>query len=251
MKQMIIDFIKTLIESTKYLILAMSVIFFLVSIDLMYEQESKLEFVQSQHEILKENIKRVEKEIKSLNTNLLKLYQIPNNTMKKIYQYNIEENLPKTNKPDDELICKLRDKVSPMDEVYYSFIVLNNSYSNPLSEKQIWKIIDTLKKCKTPGHILLSLACVESSFNAKAVSNKGCIGLMQINPIHSKKYNFKKKDLYNPCKSIRIADNLISDWKKQNKNISLQQICRKYLGTHSKKYCKKIKNCIYEIQQII
>jgi hypothetical protein len=141
------------------------------------------------------------------------------------------------------------DLETPRDDMYYNYIKINNSYSNPLSEEKIWEIITELKNCKNDPALLLAIARAESSFDSNAVSKVGCIGLMQINPLHSEKYKFTKSDLYDPIKSIRIADQLISDWQKDGK-LTTSEICKKYLGCHSDKYINKIKNNLNELQYI-
>jgi membrane-bound lytic murein transglycosylase MltF len=139
-------------------------------------------------------------------------------------------------------------KLSKQEMKYYNFIKKYNSYSYPMSDKQIINLILTLRKCKTDPNILLSIAFVESSFNTEAVSKTGCLGLMQINPIHAKEFGFKNSDFFNPSKSILIADKLITSWKEKNPNITLEGICKKYLGANSKKYYNKIKKHIAIIQ---
>jgi len=139
--------------------------------------------------------------------------------------------------------------VTSEDERYYKWIKINNSYSNPLTENQIWDIIITLKSCKNNPQLLLALAKVESSFNHEAISNAGCIGMMQINPMHAKKYKFKIEDLLYPTISIKIADKLITDWKKQSSyELTIQDICEKYLGCNSKKYNKKIIKALCDLK---
>jgi len=138
------------------------------------------------------------------------------------------------------------DFETPSDNHYYNYIQSNNSFSNPLTNEQIWGIVTELKNCKNDPSLLLAIAKAESSFNASAVSKVGCIGLMQINPIHDTKYNFTKEDLLDPVKSIRIADQLITDWQKSGK-LSTSEICKKYLGCHSDKYLDKVNNNLDEL----
>ena len=139
------------------------------------------------------------------------------------------------------------DIETPSDSFYYKYIKENNSFSNPLTDRQIWEIITELKNCKTDPNLLLAIAKAESSFNASAISTAGCIGLMQINPIHANEYKFSENDLFNPIKSIQIADRLIVNWQKDGK-LSTSEICKKYLGCHSDKYLSKITNNLYNIK---
>jgi len=138
------------------------------------------------------------------------------------------------------------DFETPIDYHYYLYIKNNNSFSHPLTDDQIWGIVTELKNCKTDPNLLLALAKTESSFNASAVSKVGCIGLMQINPIHNSTYNFRVEDLYDPVVSIRIADQLITDWQKKGK-LTTSEICKKYLGCHSNKYLSKVEKNLKDL----
>jgi len=197
---------------------------------------NEYKIIIKQNKDIKYDIKHVNKKIDNINDHVLILNQLPKLHIKKITP--IEQNIIKCKK--QKLISYKKNIVSPKEEQYYNFIITHNSYSNPLTEKEIWNIIDTLKKCKNDPILLLSIAEVESSFNKDAVSKSGCLGLMQINPIHSKKYNFENADLFDPCKSILIADKLISDWKMKNNKLTTEAICQKYLGCYSKKYILKV-----------
>jgi len=138
------------------------------------------------------------------------------------------------------------DFESPIDRQYHKYIKINNSYSNPLSDNQIWDVVTELKNCENDPTLILAIAKAESSFNKDAVSKSECIGIMQINPIHSAKFNFVVDDLFDPVKSIRIADQLISYWQRNGK-LSVNEICKKYLGCHSDSYVDKIKSNLKEL----
>jgi len=184
--------------------------------------------------------------IKKNNTKSLCLENIDKTYNQPILEYEIKSEINYKNKKIESKSDIKNDEKQLFDK-YYKFIKKYNSYSNPLTESEIIDILNTIKKCNVDGALLLAIASVESSFNKNAVSKAGCIGIMQINPIHKKEYNFTIDDLYDPCKNIIIADKIITKWLKNSSNITLSDICRKYLGVHSDKYLNKVINRLNEL----
>lgn len=55
-------------------------------------------------------------------------------------------------------------------------------------------------------HLVAAVIHVESSFNPKAVSRKGAVGLMQLLPATARRFGLKKtKDLYDPVKNLEAG----------------------------------------------
>jgi soluble lytic murein transglycosylase-like protein len=60
-------------------------------------------------------------------------------------------------------------------------------------------------------HLVAALIHVESSFNPRAVSRKGAVGLMQLLPATARRFGLKsKKDLFNPEKNIEAGIRYLS-----------------------------------------
>jgi len=51
----------------------------------------------------------------------------------------------------------------------------------------------------------------ESNYNARAVSNKGAMGLMQLMPDTARRYGVKEKDIRQPDKNIRAGAQYLAD----------------------------------------
>lgn len=210
--------------------------------------------VRNENDTLLKKVEIMDETIDSFNKNIILMHQLPKlpSSISEEDDYSMDhryhKRYNKKNGKPEELIAYEKSIVDPADEILYNYILTHNSYSHPLSECKIWNIIATLNKCDNDPKLLLAIAYIESSFNENAVSKSGCLGLMQINPIHGKEYNFVNRELFDGCFSIKIADQLISKWKKYNTNMTIKDICRKYLGCHSDNYVNKILEQIKKIE---
>lgn len=77
-------------------------------------------------------------------------------------------------------------------------------------------------------HLVAALIHVESSFNPKAVSRKGAMGLMQLLPATARRFGLKsKKDLLNPEKNIEAGIRYLS-WLNKRFSGDVQKILAAY-----------------------
>jgi soluble lytic murein transglycosylase-like protein len=85
--------------------------------------------------------------------------------------------------------------------------------------KQIRKIIKYSEKKGLDSYEMLAIALTESSFNPKAVSNKGAIGLFQVmckywaKPLGYKSVDKCKSDLFNPEKNIAAGAHVLTTYR--------------------------------------
>ena len=80
-------------------------------------------------------------------------------------------------------------------EVPYEVIIRRESTVNEIRPSLIMAIID-----------------VESAWNKEAVSNKNCLGLMQVSPQHLKYLGYKKQDdLFDPQKNIAAGTRIFKE----------------------------------------
>lgn len=90
--------------------------------------------------------------------------------------------------------------------------------------EQIQNII--LMEAKEHGmdrYFVLAIAKAESKFNPRAVSNMGCIGVMQLKPSTARRYeNVTRNDLFDPKTNIDIGTRHLKDLSiKYNRNARL------------------------------
>ncbi len=72
-------------------------------------------------------------------------------------------------------------------------------------------IYDVAVRHSINPHLVAALIHVESSFNPRAVSRKGAVGLMQLLPATARRFGLKsKKDLFNPEKNIEAGIRYLS-----------------------------------------
>lgn len=77
-------------------------------------------------------------------------------------------------------------------------------------------------------HLVAALIHVESSFNPKAVSRKGAVGLMQLLPATARRFGVKsKKDLFSPEKNIEAGIRYLS-WLNKRFSGDVQKILAAY-----------------------
>lgn len=77
-------------------------------------------------------------------------------------------------------------------------------------------------------HLVAALIHVESSFNPKAVSRKGAVGLMQLLPATARRFGLKsKKDLFIPEKNIEAGIRYLS-WLNKRFSGDVQKILAAY-----------------------
>lgn len=75
---------------------------------------------------------------------------------------------------------------------------------------------------RIPIPVFYGIIDQESKWNSKAVSPAGAIGLMQIMPVHAKKFGLPKESLFNPCINIQIGTHFFAElYWKYNGNIDL------------------------------
>lgn len=70
-------------------------------------------------------------------------------------------------------------------------------------------ILTAAKAQSLPAALVRAVIVVESGFNPRAVSKKGAIGLMQLQPATARRYGVK--DIYNPEQNIRAGTHYLSD----------------------------------------
>jgi len=97
-------------------------------------------------------------------------------------------------------------------------------------------ISDSSKKYKIPLMYIVSLISIESDFRFSVKSDKGAIGLMQINPkvwVKILKENGiinHKMDLYDPKKNISCGCFILKHYMKKKSSNSLKYALTRYLG---------------------
>lgn len=71
-------------------------------------------------------------------------------------------------------------------------------------------------KTGVPANVIAAVVSVESSCNPLAISNRGAVGLMQINvKVQSKEYDFSMINLFNSRQSIEVGTKILSGMIKQ------------------------------------
>ena len=87
------------------------------------------------------------------------------------------------------------------------YVWLQKKYVYPLDYKK--EVFESSKEFNLDKALVFALIKTESSFNKKAVSEKGAVGLMQITvktaEFIAKELNVKEYDLYNPKTNIRFG----------------------------------------------
>jgi soluble lytic murein transglycosylase-like protein len=67
-----------------------------------------------------------------------------------------------------------------------------------------------------PAGVVAAMIATESTCNPMAVSNRGAVGLTQVNvKVWSKRYDFTKINLLNPEDSLKVGTSILSDQVKQ------------------------------------
>lgn len=106
------------------------------------------------------------------------------------------------------------------------------------TEEKINKECDKYNQAK----LLKAIIKVESNYDPKAVSKKGCLGLMQVNPKVWTKELIEigiinsKRDLFKVEKNIEAGDYILTKYRKKS---SLQKALTNYSGG-DKRYYKKV-----------
>ena len=87
--------------------------------------------------------------------------------------------------------------------------------------EQFTAAISTAAKANTvPAALVRAVIAVESGFNPRAVSKKGAVGLMQLQPQTARRYGVK--DIYDPEQNIRAGAHYLSDLLvRYNSNLEL------------------------------
>ena len=142
----------------------------------------------------------------------------------------------------DDLELKFQTRKDNMVQ----WVIKRNNWKNPLHRAEIEAIVEMAERGFN-GPLILALSKIESAFDKNAVSSKDCIGLMQINPIHCKRFGLKREDLFSPAINIWVAGELLKGWKINPINPDYNFLATKYFGVCSKKYVKKIKSTHEEL----
>lgn len=75
---------------------------------------------------------------------------------------------------------------------------------------------------RIPVPVFYGIIDQESKWNSKAVSSSGAIGLMQVMPVHVKKFGLPKEALFNPCINVQVGTHFFAElYWKYNGNIDL------------------------------
>lgn len=105
------------------------------------------------------------------------------------------------------------------------------------------EIIKSSKKYNLRPELIIALIHRESSFNPISVSNKNCIGLMQINPKPHKEKLEKRDISYYQASYVKynidIGCEILKKYIKQNNN-DVRKALLNYVGGHHKTYVKDI-----------
>lgn len=73
-------------------------------------------------------------------------------------------------------------------------------------------IADTARRFGHDAHLMRAIVRVESAFNARAVSSKGAIGLMQLMPATARRYGVEKaSDLFDPATNLLAGARYLAD----------------------------------------
>ena len=124
-----------------------------------------------------------------------------------------------------------------------------------LACKMMPTIIDAAKKHEVNPMLLVSIIQVESSWNPKAVSNKGACGLMQVIP----KWNPKRdgsvytcKELKKPKLNIMVGAKALRKWNKRSGGNTPLAICAYNAGNIcfkriKTKYLRKVETVFYSL----
>lgn len=106
---------------------------------------------------------------------------------------------------------------------------------------EIRRTVETMgKKYDLPPIIIMAVMGVESQFNVNALSPKGAIGLMQINPsvwlkpLAEAKIVNSQRELYDPVKNIEAGCFIIHQYLAKEKN--LFKMLDSYLGGSQEVY---------------
>jgi len=125
------------------------------------------------------------------------------------------------------------------------FIKYRPFISNKVSDSLLALIIFKSIEAQVDPALILSIVKAESNFNPLAVSEKGAIGLMQINPIWCKTFKVKREDLFDPetnleigCKILKINLNSVDtlenalalyNWGRTRRDGRLPRETRNYI----------------------
>lgn len=94
--------------------------------------------------------------------------------------------------------------------------------------------------------LVLSIIATESSFNPRARSSAGAMGLMQAIPVYHKdkldRFGMSRSDLYNPHKNIQVGTEILSEYLRlSNGNVvSALQRYNGSLSDRSRRYSNKV-----------
>ncbi len=82
-----------------------------------------------------------------------------------------------------------------------------NLYDNPLLKGRPYQqqVERAAKLHEVDPALVHAVITAESNYNARAVSNKGAIGLMQIMPDTGRRFGAKTRDLYKPAQNIAVG----------------------------------------------
>jgi len=117
------------------------------------------------------------------------------------------------------------------------------SYGKKMRYLSPKSLIPIIKKYHKNYKLVLAMIYVESSFNPKAVSGDGSVGLMQVHPRTAwRVYRVKRKYLFNPEINIKIGCKYLKYCQKRSYNN--EQALLKYTGGNTD-YWRKV----YEYMQ--
>lgn len=120
-----------------------------------------------------------------------------------------------------------------------------------LAEIQAGTFIKCSKTYNLPIGVLVGLADVESKYRHDVVSNKGAIGILQVNPtiwtneLVKKGLIFDKMDLYDPVRNIHCGSYILSKYQTESKKGDPMKFAlTRYLGgTKNNHYLNVMKAC--------
>jgi len=72
-------------------------------------------------------------------------------------------------------------------------------------------VVEAAKATNLDPALIYAVMATESNYNARAVSNKGAMGLMQLMPDTARRYGVKEKDIRQPDKNIRAGAQYLAD----------------------------------------
>lgn len=140
----------------------------------------------------------------------------------------------------EEIIEERRHK----NVIYKTIIHLNNNIDPNFAKSLSVKIIKECAKYNLDWMLMTSIMYQESKFNPMAVNNQG-IGLGQIEPLWSKKFNYQHGALWDWRFNIEIMAKIMNHYKLEsnnNDNIYWASAYHSYTPKYRNRYHKAIIN---------